>query len=143
MRNRWLLFVSDSIDLGLCSCPVGTMAFFKHCNDSSQLCALPVSKQGSQPLPHHRAALLLLKALSSVCKPPQNPRAVAANLCFPFCSEVTKQNAASASHSSEPTGNHKSEGKHNIQKELAKGQTPGWAVGLGKGRGEPVKAAIK
>lgn len=139
MRNRWLLFVLHSIDLGLCSCSVGTMAAMI----PAKLCALPVSKQGSQPLPHHRAALLLRKALLSACKPPQNPRAVAANLCFPFCSEVTKQNAASASHSSEPTGNHKSEEKHNIQRELAKGQTPGWAEGLGKGRGEPVNAATK
>lgn len=116
------------------------------CNEFSLLWgSLPSPlEQGSQPLAHHHGvALLLPEALPSACKPPRNPRPVAANLRFPFCSQVTKQNAAPASHSSEPTGNHKSEGKHNIQRELAKGQTLGWAEGLGKGSGEPVKAAPK
>lgn len=76
-------------------------------------------------------------------KPPRNPRPAAADLRFPFCSPVTGQNAAPASHSSEPTGSRKSDEKHNIQGGLAKGQTLGWAEGLGKGSREPVKAAPK
>lgn len=84
----------------------------------------PALQQGSHSLAcHHRVALIPPKALLSACKPPHNPRPVATNLSFPLNSKVTKQNLTPVSHSFEPTGNHKSAGKQNIQGGLVKGQT--------------------
>lgn len=116
-----------------CYCSMGTMAAVISAWSAAR-CAFSTSGL---------VVLILPKALLSACKPPQNPRPVTINLCFPFCSEVTKQNTTPASHSSKPTGNHKSEDKHNIQRELAKGQALGWAEGLGNGNREPVKPAIR
>ena len=138
IRNRWLLVVYDRAHVhAIAKWEQGCSDF---CLVHGSLCFQHVSQSLAC---HHRVALILPKALLSACKPPQKPRPVATNLCFPFCSEVTKQNATPASHSSKPTGNHKSEEKHNIQRDLAKGQTLRWAKGLGKGKREPVKAVMR